>query len=326
MFSGFLSSTSEGLRRLPLQVDMVDSVEKRTPVRAGEVPNLTIMWSHSIGAFRNSVNCFQVAHKFCKMQCRLEQRAVIKFLVAQDKSPIQCWHDLQEVYGNRGLGKTRVCHWHKLFKMGGADTPTADKKHPGCKRSSRTDANIEKVRTLLDDDRRKTIRELVVESGLSQGTVHRIIQKDLKFSWICAKFVPRLLTPPQMDHRASLTADNLSLFEEGGRAFLEQIVSGDETWLYCFDPQTKQRSSQWLPKGSKRPEKALRGKTASKKVMLTLFFDMEGPILIHFLQQGDTVDTDEYCRVLARLRENVRLKRPLEDEGHWLQELSPTSG
>ncbi len=26
-----------------------------------------------------------------KMQCRINQRTVIKFMVAQDKSPIQCW-------------------------------------------------------------------------------------------------------------------------------------------------------------------------------------------------------------------------------------------
>ncbi len=87
-------------------------------------------------------------------------------------------------------------------------------------------------------------------------------------------------------------------------------MTGDKTWLYCFDPQTKQRSSEWLPKGSNRPQKALRLKTSSKKVMLTLFFDSEGPILIHFLEQGETIDTDEYCRVLARLRENICLKRP----------------
>ncbi len=231
-------------------------------------------------------------------------------MVAQDKSPIQCWRDLQEVYGNRALGKTRMRHWHKLFKLGGPDASTADGKHTGRTRSARTDENIQTIRDLLEDDRCKTIRELIIQSSLSQGTVHRIIQKDLKFSRICAKFVPRLLTQQQMNHRAELAADNLSLLEDGGCAFIDKIITGDETWLYCFNPQSKQHSSQWLPKGSKRPEKALRAKTASKKVMLTLFFDVHGLVMIHFLEQGETVDTDEYCRVLARLRENVRLKRP----------------
>ena len=90
-------------------------------------------------------------------------------------------------------------------------------------------------------------------------------------------------------------------------------MSGDETWLYCFDPETKMRSSQWHPKGSERPVKLLRGRTASKKVMMTLFFNTEGPVLIHFLEQGSTVTADEYCVVLAKLRENIRRKRP----GMW---------
>ncbi len=157
------------------------------------------------------------------------------------------------------------------------------------------------------------MRELVAESGLTQGSVHRIIKQDLKFSRICTKFVPRLLTAEQKEHRSKLSADNLSLLADGGKFFMEKIISGDETWLYCFDPETKMRSSQWHLKGSQCPVKPLCGKTASKKVMMTLFFDTEGPVLIHFLDPGLTVTSDEYCIVLAKLRENMRRKCP----GMW---------
>ncbi len=50
---------------------------------------------------------------------------------------------------------------------------------------------------------------------------------------------------------------------------------------------------------------------------MTLFFDCEGPILIHFLEQGSTVTSEEYCRVLANLRENMHRKRP----GMWQKQL-----
>ncbi len=173
------------------------------------------------------------------MQCRLKQQAVIKFMVTQDKSPIQCWRDLLAVYGNRGLGKTRVHHWHKLFKLIGVTTPTADKPHMGRMKSAHVQKNIDLICDLLEDDRRKTVCELVIQSGLSHGTVYCIIHKDLNFSRICAKFIPRLLTPLQMDHCVTLAAENLALLDSGGRIFMERIISGDETWLYCFDPQTK---------------------------------------------------------------------------------------
>ncbi len=210
------------------------------------------------------------------------------------------------------LGKTQVRHWHKLFKLGGLDASANDAKKSGWPRSACTDENIDLIRQLVDEDCCKTVRELVVQSGLTQGTVHRILKKELKLTRICAKFVPRLLTE-QKDHRARLCADNLSSLDDGGRFFIEQIISGDETWLYCFDPESKQHSSQWHPKGGTRPLKALRSKTAGKKVMLTLFFDSEGPILIHFLPKGETIDSDVYCEILAQLREAIRVKCP----GMW---------
>ncbi len=185
----------------------------------------------------------------CNMQSRIDQRTVIKFMVAQDKTPIQCWRDLVAVYGDQSLGKTQVRHWHKLFKRGDLNTSAKDAKKTGRPRSARTDENVDLIRQLVEEDRRKTVCELVAQSGLSQGTVHRILTKELKLSRICAKFVPRLLTAEQKEHRAKLCADNLSSLDDGGKFFMEQIVSGDETWLYCFDPESKQCSSQWHPKG-----------------------------------------------------------------------------
>jgi len=49
--------------------------------------------------------------------------------------------------------------------------------------------------------------------------------------------------------------------------FLENIVTGDESWVYGYDPETKQQSSQWKGPTSPRPKKGrqVRSKT---KVML----------------------------------------------------------
>ncbi len=191
------------------------------------------------------------------MQTLVDQQSVIKFLAIQNSTPIQCWHQLRDVYGDSVLGKTQVHHWHKIFKNSPLDAPTADKKRTGRHRSICTEDNINLIRDLLEDDHCKTIRELVAESGLTQGSVHRIIKHDLKFSRICAKFVSTLLTPDQKEHCTKLAADNLSLLDDGGKMFMEQIISGDKMWLYCFDPETKMCSSQWHLKGSECPVKPL---------------------------------------------------------------------
>ncbi|XKL59928.1 hypothetical protein PGB90_000944 [Kerria lacca] len=43
--------------------------------------------------------------------------------------------------------------------------------------------------------------------------------------------------------------------------------------------------------------------------MATLFFDIHGPILIEFLPQGTTINSDRYCDTLMKLKAGVKSKR-----------------
>ena len=53
--------------------------------------------------------------------------------------------------------------------------------------------------------------------------------------------------------------------------FIKTIVTGDETWVYGYDPETKFQSSQQKHPESPRPKKA-RQVRSNVKVMLTCFF------------------------------------------------------
>ncbi len=76
--------------------------------------------------------------------------------------------------------------------------------------------------------------------------------------------------------------------------------------------ETKQVSLQWMPKGSSdlRPMKAKR-QHAEKKVMLTVFWDERGPVLVDFLPRGEVVNAERYVQLLGRLKESIRRRRPL---------------
>ena len=56
---------------------------------------------------------------------------------------------------------------------------------------------------------------------------------------MCAKFVPRLLTDDQREQRQTIVRD---LFERSCEdvQFLKNIVTGDESWVFGYDPETKQ--------------------------------------------------------------------------------------
>jgi len=90
--------------------------------------------------------------------------------------------------------------------------------------------------------------------------------------------------------------------------FLKTIVTGDETWVYGYDIETKAQSSRWMGQGSPRLKKA-RMSRSNMKVML-VFFDWQGIIHHKFIPRGQTVNKEFYVAVLKSLREAVRRKRP----------------
>jgi hypothetical protein len=91
--------------------------------------------------------------------------------------------------------------------------------------------------------------------------------------------------------------------------FLNTVITGDETWVYGYDPETKMQSSQWKLPSCPRPKKA-RQVRSNGKVMLTVFFDSRGVVHHEYAPQGTTTTKEYYQEVLHRLRDSVRCKRP----------------
>ena len=62
--------------------------------------------------------------------------------------------------------------------------------------------------------------------------------------------------------------------------FVKRIVTGDETWIYHYDPEPKkQQSMQWKHASSPSPRK-FKVQASAGKIMCTIFWDAEGILLI----------------------------------------------
>jgi len=157
-------------------------------------------------------------------------------------------------------------------------------------------------------DRRITLRELAEEVGVSIGSVYSIFTADLGLRRVSGKFVPKLLTMEQKQLRLEIAQDMLDCAESDSN-FLNTVITGDESWVYGYDPETKAQSSQWKHPLSPRPKKA-RQVRSNVKVMLTLFFDSRGVVHHEYAPQGQTVTKEYYEGVPCRLRNAVRRKRP----------------
>ena len=160
----------------------------------------------------------------------------------------------------------------------------------------------------MPEDRRFTVREIVAEVGISTGSVHSILTEDLNLRRVSAKFVTKLLTEQQKELRKEISEDMLD-FANHDPEFIKIIITGDETWVYGYDPETKFQFSQWKHPESPRSKKA-RQVHSYVKVMLTCFFDSRGIVHHDYAPEGQTINKEYYLEVLHRLREAVQRKRP----------------
>ena len=71
---------------------------------------------------------------------------------------------LNIAFGESAMSKTRVYEWYKRFQDGREDVE--DDERPGRPSTSQTDENVEKVKEMIMNDRRITIRELADDVGI----------------------------------------------------------------------------------------------------------------------------------------------------------------
>ena len=95
---------------------------------------------------------------------------------------------------------------------------------------------------------------------MSVWELYTIIHEELKMRKICAKFVPSVLREDQKERRFHDSREMVELINSDS-AVLDVLVTCDESWIYCYDPDTKRQSSHWKHAGSPRPKKARQSKS-----------------------------------------------------------------
>jgi hypothetical protein len=86
--------------------------------------------------------------------------------------------------------------------------------------------------------------------------------------------------------------------------FFSCIITGDESWIVEYNPDTKYQSQEWHTANSPCPKKAIMSKS-KVKLMLIGFFDSEGIVHKESVPPGQTVIQTFYQEVLERLRKRV---------------------
>ena len=188
----------------------------------------------------------------------MEERYVIKLCVKLGKNTTETYAMLQTAYGPSCMGRASVFEWHKRFKQGRESV--RDGERCGRSRKIRTPELVGKIRNFMDEDRRVSIETKSTKFDVRVGTVHTIIHEQLKMRKICVKFVPRVLSEEQNERRQNDSREMVEFIDPDPEV-LEALVTCDESWIYCYDPENKRQSFQWKHASSLRPKKAKQSKS-----------------------------------------------------------------
>ncbi|XP_054717601.1 histone-lysine N-methyltransferase SETMAR-like [Uloborus diversus] len=208
---------------------------------------------------------------------------------------------LQEGYGEVCMSYSQAKKWHKAFKEGREDV--TDEARSGRPSTSKTDNNVSCVRELLNSDRRMSVRLLSDSLNLPKTIVHEIVSEELGMRKICAKLEPKVLTDAQKTHRLEVSKEMKKMCRDNTN-FLDNVITGDESWIFEYDPETKRQSAEWHTTASPSQKKARMSKSRVKS-MLIVFFDVKGVVHHEFVPPGKTVTGQFYKEVLQRLNNRV---------------------
>jgi len=139
------------------------------------------------------------------------------------------------------MSHSRTFEWFGHFKNGRNSTANDDRS--GWPSTASTPSKLEQVRAAVNQDRHRTIHDLCAEVGFGYGSCQRILTEQLNMHQTAAKFVPRVFTHDQKDSRVAICQE-LKETVINDPTLLLNVITGDDSIVYAYDPETKLQSSQ----------------------------------------------------------------------------------
>jgi len=217
-----------------------------------------------------------------------EVRSLIRFLWAKGTAPTEIHREIETVYGCNVMTVQHVRTWCREFS--GGRVSVTDEQMSG--RPSTSADLVPAVEQIVRANPRVFLKELGEEFNLSLGTVWDIVHERLGYRKVCSRWFPRQLTEDNKKTHMGSSLTYLLRFNDHGEDFLEQIITGDETWVHPC-PATKAQSMAWKHPGSPSFKK-FKTSTNSRKLMATVFWDMHGVLLLRFTPPHETVNSAAY--------------------------------
>ncbi|VVC29582.1 Hypothetical protein CINCED_3A015493 [Cinara cedri] len=194
------------------------------------------------------------------------QRINLKFLVKLKKTPTECYKLLQEAYGGNSLSRARVFERYKRFGEGRESTE--DDQRPG--------RPVTQCHS-LSPYRRMSIRMIAEAVNADKETVRKILHEELHTTKVCAKSVPKNLTPDQKFLRQQVCSDFLEKLKEDP-GLMKNIKLATKRGF--FNTMLKHSDNRCIGRHPNRPESKKRGcPNQNLRQCRSFFFNINGIVM-----------------------------------------------
>ncbi|CAH1997966.1 unnamed protein product [Acanthoscelides obtectus] len=212
-------------------------------------------------------------------------RAIIYYNFQTQLSQQECLAELLSVFGNEAPHQSTISRWYGEFKRG--RVTLSDDPRMGAPKTAVTQENVDAMRKLIIEDRHVTYREIEASLKISKTSVQKILHEELGLRKLVSRWIPHLLTEEQKAARVYWCQKTLDRFNSGNSRNVYSIVSGNELWIYCYEPDNKRQSA---------PTKVIRSRSVSKKMVAT-FVSKAGHIATIPLNEQRIVTADWYTTI-----------------------------
>lgn len=139
--------------------------------------------------------------------------------------------------------------------------------------------------------------------------INQILHDNLGVRKLCSRWIPHNLTESQKQARVKWCEETLERFNSGASNLVYDIVTGDESWIYSYEPETKQQSTVWVFQEEAKPTKVTRSRSVSKQ-MIACFVSKTRHVATILLENRRTVNAEWYTTIcLPQVFAEMRKKK-----------------
>ena len=142
-----------------------------------------------------------------------------------------------------------------------------------------------------------TYNEIETALGINGTSIHSILLEHLTIQKFCSHWITHNIVNRSKKACVDWSKEMLLKYDRDASKHVYDTVTGDESWTYAYEPESKQQSTVWLFQDEPNSTKVARARSTFKQ-MIACFFGKTEHVAIVPLEQRRTVNSEWYTTLM----------------------------